>query len=148
MDDREAEWIYAEPVTYLGNHDPSDIELKDGRDLRVFYGTVTWQEVQQWKSGQKLNYLSYSAGMGCVLVDSETLAQLPVIRGWNDRHPLDLLLKQDLRLTCSTMDISFGLRRQRAALAGGDRPTIQPVWTRRGSREHQGGFSRRTHGLE
>ena len=35
MEDRAVEWIYAEPVAYLENHDPSDIYLKDGRDLRV-----------------------------------------------------------------------------------------------------------------
>lgn len=104
MEDRAAEWIYAEPVTYRENHDPFDIYLTDGRDLRVSYGTVTWQEVQGWKPGRKLT-LAYSAMIGCALVDSETLAQLPVIGGWDNRHPLDLLLRQNLELACTTVDI-------------------------------------------
>jgi hypothetical protein len=114
MEDRAAEWIYSEPVTFQDDHDPSDIYLKDGRDLRVSYGTVTWQEVQEWKPGRKLT-LAYSPKTGCVLIDSETLGQLPVIEcwdwrhpldaSWDGRHPLDLLLDQDLRLNYSTTSI-------------------------------------------
>jgi uncharacterized protein YecT (DUF1311 family) len=49
--------------------------------------------------------------MGCVLVDEEIMDQLPVIGGWGDRHPLDLLLEQNLQLDYSTMDIVEALNR-------------------------------------
>ena len=83
MEDRAAEWIYSEPVTFQDDHDPSDIYLKDGRDLRVSYGTVTWQEVQEWKPGRRLT-LAYSAKAGCVLIDEDAWDELPVLGGWND----------------------------------------------------------------
>jgi len=101
---RSAEWLYTEQVVYQENHDPSDIYLTDGRDLRVTYGAITWMAVQQWKAGRKLTF-AYSEAEGCMLVDAETNDALPVIAVWAGRHPLDVLLAQDLALTRSTLDI-------------------------------------------
>ena len=102
--DLSSEWIYSEPVTYKENHDPSMIWLQDGRELQVCYGKISWQEVEKWPVGRKLT-LAYSERQGCVLIDGETLAQFPVIRGWGHHHPLDLLLKRNLELAVTTMDI-------------------------------------------
>jgi uncharacterized protein YecT (DUF1311 family) len=86
------------------------IWLEDGRELKVRFDKITLEQVEQWKPGRNLT-LAYSAVMGCVLVDEEIMDQLPVIGGWGDRHPLDLLLEQNLQLDYSTMDIVEALNR-------------------------------------
>jgi hypothetical protein len=100
------EWIYSEPVRYRENHDPSVIWLEDGRQLTVQFGTITWEQVEKgWSAGRQLT-LAYSARQGCVLIDEETRDLLQVIGGWGDGHPLDVILRRNLELTQSTVDIS------------------------------------------
>jgi hypothetical protein len=99
------EWIYTEPVRYQENHDPSVIWLEDGRQLAVQFGTITWEQVEKgWRAGRQLT-LAYSARQGCVLIDEETRDLLPVIGGWGDEHPLDVILRKNLALTQSTIDM-------------------------------------------
>ena len=84
----EPKWLHASPVVLEGNHDPSLIFLKDGRQLEVLYGrTITWEEVNQWRPGRKLT-LSYSTLTGPVLLDNHSKRHLPVVGGWGI-HPLD-----------------------------------------------------------
>lgn len=89
------EWIYSEPVIYQENHDPSTVWLKDGRRLHVVYVEITWEQVEQWKPGRKLD-LAYSTVRGPVLIDTQTRKQLPILDGLEKTHPLDKLLDRDL----------------------------------------------------
>jgi hypothetical protein len=99
------DWIFAQEVAYNENHDPSMIWLADGRELKVIYdGQLTWEVVELWTPGRKMT-LAYSAAKGCVLIDVATGHQLPVIAGWHDDHPLDLLLKEDLSSADTTVDM-------------------------------------------
>jgi hypothetical protein len=81
------------------------IWLADDRELKVIYDELlSWEVVEQWTPGRKMT-LAYSAAKGCVLIDVATGHQLPVIAGWHDDHPLDLLLKEDLSSADTTVDM-------------------------------------------
>ena len=101
---QDADWIHTEAVSYQENHDPSMIWLQDGRHLMVIYDSLTWKDVDKWENGRKLT-LAFSAQRGCVLIDAESRENLPVIAGWGDKHPLDILLQRNLGLTRTTLDI-------------------------------------------
>ncbi len=80
-------WLISKPVVYAENHDPSMVWLKDGTQLEVRFGVVSWETVASWKAGRRLNF-AYSSTMGPVLVDELTGRTLPVVSGWK-KHPLE-----------------------------------------------------------
>jgi hypothetical protein len=104
------EWMEPEDVVFRATHDPTIIELQDGRRLAVIYGgsnqtnRPTWSEVQNWKSGRPLR-LAFAAAEGAVLYDPESRGILPITTGLESRHPLDLLLERSLEMASGTANI-------------------------------------------
>ena len=76
-------------VEFKENHDPSMIWFTDGQKIQVEYGAISFEEVEQWKSGRKLHIL-YSLKTGVVLQDSVTGKVIPIFAGLNE-HPVDIL---------------------------------------------------------
>ena len=65
------QWEWSESVGYADTHDPSRIELSDGREITVQYGALSWENVSQWEVGKTLT-IGYSRKSGAVLSDSES----------------------------------------------------------------------------
>lgn len=104
------EWMEPEDVVFKASHDPTIVELKDGRRLAVIYGgpddahRPTWSEVQNWKPGRPLR-LTFAAAEGAVLYDPESQGLLPITTGLERHHPLDRLLERCLEMAPTTVDI-------------------------------------------
>ena len=97
------EWVVSEEVTFADTHDPSVIELEDGRRLSVFYdGKSNWKTASEWPVGTKLR-LAYSRSEGAMLINAESNFRVVVYDGFEGRHPLDVLSNQNLALDYSNM---------------------------------------------
>ncbi len=100
---RDNEWIVTEVVAFAASRDPSDIELGDGRRVSIFYGGKSdWETASAWTIGTELT-LAYSKAQGFVLIEPESGFRAPVYDGFDDRHPLDLLLNQNLAVDFTTV---------------------------------------------
>lgn len=99
---RDNEWVFTESVVFADTHDPSVIKLEDGRRLSVLYdGSSKWEVAAGWPKGTHLT-LAYSRARGCVLIEPGSGFLVPVYDGFDEKHPLDLLLRRDLAVNLST----------------------------------------------
>ena len=97
------EWVVSEEVSFADTHDPSVIELEDGRWLSVLYdGESNWETASEWPVGTKLQ-LAYSRSEGAMLINAESNFRVVVYDGFDDKHPLDTLYRKNLALDYSTM---------------------------------------------
>ena len=97
-------WLYSNPVTFISNHDVARIKLQghDPIDLDdVIYHSnnttgkspltpshyLTFDEVNQWKSGREIN-IAYSSTSGAVLLDPRSGKYIEIIHGLKV-HPLE-----------------------------------------------------------
>lgn len=95
-------WRYSENVEFADTHDPSVIELRDGRRFTVAYDQITRDEAFAWKPGRRLS-MEYQPDAGAFLVDVSSSRRLR-LHAWPERgHPLDLRLRQLLAGNENTM---------------------------------------------
>lgn len=88
------EWTFSEAVQYKENHDPGMIWLMDGRKIKVAFGELSWEHIEQLKAGHKLT-ITYSPDQGCWLRDDTAKKQIEILDGL-PTHPLDTLLRRYL----------------------------------------------------
>ena len=97
------EWVVSEEVTFADTHDPSVIELEDGRRLSVLYnGKSNWKTASEWPVGTKLK-LAYSRSEGAMLINAKSNFRVVVYDGFDGEHPLDILYQRNLALDYSNM---------------------------------------------
>lgn len=101
------EWVVSEEVTFADTHDPSVIELEDGRRLSVLYdGKSNWETASKWPVGTKLQ-LAYSRSEGAMLINAKSNFRVVVYDGFDDQHPLDVLYQKNLALDYSNMGMAM-----------------------------------------
>ena len=97
------EWVVSEEVAFADTHDPSVIEMEDGRRLSVLYNWKSnWKTASEWPVGTKLQ-LAYSRSEGAMLINAESNFRVVVYDGFDGKHPLDVLYDQASALDYSTM---------------------------------------------
>ena len=97
------EWVVSEEVTFADTHDPSVIEMEDGRRLSVLYnGSSNWETASEWPVGTKMQ-LAYSRSEGAMLINAESNFRVVVYDGFDGKHPLDILYQRNLALDYSNM---------------------------------------------
>lgn len=102
---RPNEWIVTERVTFADTSDPDVIKLSDGTRLNVLYeNRATWEEVGSWTKETRLTY-GYGTVFGTVLIQPESRTRLVVYDGFENKHPLDLLLSRNLAAGPTNMDM-------------------------------------------
>lgn len=102
---RANEWIVTERVTFADTSDPDVIKLSDGTRLNVLYeNRATWEEVGSWTKETRLTY-GYGTVFGTVLIQPESRTRLVVYDGFENKHPLDLLLSRNLAAGPTNMDM-------------------------------------------
>ncbi len=108
-----------EAVTYKEYHDPWRVFLEDGRELSVRFvpeptgNLMTYEEVDAWERGRSLVF-AHSSRSGVVLLDPANGKELPVVGGYGDRHPFDMLLDKELEKEGSTMGMQAAYDENRA----------------------------------
>lgn len=102
---RANEWIVTERVTFADTSGPDVIKLSDGTRLNVLYeNRSTWEEVGSWTKETRLTY-GYGTVFGAVLIQPESRTRLVVYDGFENKHPLDLLLSRNLAAGPTNMDM-------------------------------------------
>lgn len=107
----EGIWLYAKPVTFISNHDVARVKLVDHPTIDlddVIYHSgstseptpiatpqsLTFDEVNQWKSGREIS-IAYSSTCGAVLLDPSSGKYIEIIHGLK-AHPLDSVYQKNI----------------------------------------------------